>query len=83
MNSIREVLIKSFHLSVHSFRFRWTVQDLKVFLVLSNSPLAVKGLILKCFARLVAVGGYFHIIRKWRTSSILVFCPFSPESKSA
>ena len=39
MNSVqqqreqREVLIESFHLSVHTFRFHWTVQDLEVFLV--------------------------------------------------
>ena len=31
-------------LSGHTFRFRWTVQDLDVFLVQSNSSLAVKGL---------------------------------------
>ena len=31
-------------MSGHTFRFRWTVQDLEVFLVWSNSPLAVKGL---------------------------------------
>ena len=31
------------YLSGHTFRFRWTVQDLEVFLVLSNSTLAVKG----------------------------------------
>ena len=31
-------------MSGHTFRFRWTVQDLEVFLVLSNLPLAVKGL---------------------------------------
>ena len=36
----------SFHLSGHTFRFCWTVQDLEVFLVQSNSPLSVKGLIL-------------------------------------
>ena len=34
---------------------------------------------LKCFARLVAVGGHFRMIRKWRTSSIFVFCLFSRE----
>ena len=34
---------------------------------------------LKCFARLVTVGGHFRIIQKWRTSSIFVFCPFSRE----
>ena len=28
------VLIDSFHLSGHTFRFRWIVQDLEVFLVL-------------------------------------------------
>ena len=41
MNSIQQqreyhhqkVLIESFHLSGHTFRFRWTVQDLEVFLV--------------------------------------------------
>ena len=50
MNSVQQqyehhgqkVLIKSFHLSGHTFRFHWTVQDLEVFLVQSNSPLAVK-----------------------------------------
>ena len=48
MNSVQQqrekVLIESFHLSGHTFRFRWTVQDLEVFLVSSNSPLAVKRL---------------------------------------
>ena len=29
------------------------------------------------------VGGHFHIIRKWRTSSILVFCPSSRERINA
>ena len=41
MNSVRQqrehhhwkVLVESFHLSGHTFRFRWTVQDLEVFLV--------------------------------------------------
>ena len=41
MNSVQQqreqyhqkVLIKSFHLSSHTFRFRGTVQDLEVFLV--------------------------------------------------
>ena len=28
-----KVLTESFHLSDHTFRFRWTVQDLEVFLV--------------------------------------------------
>ena len=28
-----KVLIKSFHLSGHTFRFRWTVQDLEVSLL--------------------------------------------------
>ena len=41
------ILTESFHLSGHTFRFRWTVQDLEVFLVQSNSPLAAKGLNLK------------------------------------
>ena len=53
MNSVQQlsehrhqkVLIESFHLSGHTFRFRWMVQDLEVFLVESNSPLALKGLI--------------------------------------
>ena len=40
----QKVLIESFHLSGHTFRFRWTVQDLEVFLVSSNLPLAVKRL---------------------------------------
>ena len=52
MNSVQQlhehhhqkVLIESFHLSGHTFRFRWTVQDLEAFLVQSNSPLAVKRL---------------------------------------
>ena len=38
-------LIESFHLSGHTFRFHWTVQDLEVFLVQSKSPLAVEGLL--------------------------------------
>ena len=38
-----KVLIKNFHLSGHTFRFHWMVQDLEVFMVHSNSPLAVKG----------------------------------------
>ena len=41
MNSVQQqcehhhykVLIESFHLSGHTFMFRWTVQDLEVFLV--------------------------------------------------
>ena len=41
MNSVQQqcehhhqkVLIESFHLSGHTFRFCWTVQDLEVFLV--------------------------------------------------
>ena len=41
MNSVQQqcehhhqkVFIQSFHLSGHTFRFRWTVQDLEVFLV--------------------------------------------------
>ena len=41
MNSVQQqcehhhqkVLIKSFHLSGHTFRILWTVQDLEVFLV--------------------------------------------------
>ena len=41
MNSVQQlsehrhqkVLIESFHLSGHTFRFRWMVQDLEVFLV--------------------------------------------------
>ena len=52
MNSVQQqrehyhqkVLIESFHLSGHTFRFRWAVQDLGVFMVQSNSPLAVEGL---------------------------------------
>ena len=40
----QKVLIQSFHLSGHTFKFRWTFQDFEVFLVQSNSPLAVKGL---------------------------------------
>ena len=32
--------------SGHTFRFCWTVQDLELFLVLSNSPLAMKGIII-------------------------------------
>ena len=40
----QKVLIESFHLSGHTFRFRWMVQDLEVFLVWSHLPLAVKGL---------------------------------------
>ena len=43
LESTDEYLIKSFHLSGHTFQFRWTVQDLEVFLVQSNSSLAVKG----------------------------------------
>ena len=39
MNSVQQqrehhhwkVLVESFHLSGHTFRFRWTVQDLEVF----------------------------------------------------
>ena len=50
MNSVQQqrehhhqkVLVESFHLSGHSFRFRWAVQDLGVFLLYSNSSLAVK-----------------------------------------
>ena len=42
-----KVLIKSFHLSGHTFRFRWTVQDLEVFLaterVHPQSPPPQKG----------------------------------------
>ena len=49
MNSVQQqrehchqkLLIKSFHLSGHTFRFCWTVQDLEVFLVKSNSPLVL------------------------------------------
>ena len=32
----KKVLIKSFHLSGHTFRFCWTVQDFEVFLVYSK-----------------------------------------------
>ena len=35
--------------------------------------------IISCFACLVTSGGHFYIIRKWRPSSIFVFCPFSPK----
>ena len=53
MNSIQhrcehhhqKVLIESFHLSGHTFRFCWTVQDLGVFWFQSNWPLAVKEFI--------------------------------------
>ena len=38
----QKILVESFHLSGHTFR--WAVQDLEVFLVQSNSPLAEKGL---------------------------------------
>ena len=49
MNSVQQqrehhhwkVLIESFHLSGHTF---WSVQDLKAFVVQSNTPLVVKGL---------------------------------------
>ena len=44
MNSVQQqcehhhqkVLIESFHLSGHTFRFHWTVQDLEVFMVVLN-----------------------------------------------
>ena len=52
MNSARQqcehhhwkVLIESFHVSGHTFRFPWAVQDLEVFLGLVKFALAVKGL---------------------------------------
>ena len=40
----QNVLIERFHLSGHTLRFHWTVQDSEVFLVWSNSPLAESGL---------------------------------------
>ena len=40
----QKVLIESFHLNGHTFRFRCTVQDLEVFLFQRNSSLAVKRL---------------------------------------
>ena len=39
-----KVLIESFHVSGHTFRFPWAVQDLEVFLGLVKFALAVKGL---------------------------------------
>ena len=42
---LESILIESFHLSGHTFIFCWAVQDLEVFLVSSNLPLAVKGFI--------------------------------------
>ena len=58
MNSVQQqcehhhwkVLIESFHLSGHTCRFFWMVQDLEVFLVLLNLPLAVKQLVITPFA---------------------------------
>ena len=52
MNSVEQqyvhcrykVPIETFHLRVHTFTFHWTVQDLEIFFIQSNSPLAVKGL---------------------------------------
>ena len=48
MNSVQcinmHTIIESFHLSGHTFRFHWTVQDLEVFLVYSYSCLAVEEL---------------------------------------
>ena len=40
----QKVLMERFHLSGHTLRFHWTVQDLEVFLVWSNLSLAVRGL---------------------------------------
>ena len=45
MPPLESILIEGFYLSGHIFIFCWAVQDLEVFLVLTNSPLAVKGLI--------------------------------------
>ena len=42
LESARQEL--SIEMSGHTFGFCWTVQDLEVFLVQSNSPLSVKGL---------------------------------------
>ena len=48
-----KVLISGFHLRGHTFRFCWTVQDLEVFLVWPNLPLALVNLI-GCCAKLQA-----------------------------
>ena len=42
MVNTTKVLIERFHLSGHTFRFGWMVQDLEVFLTWSNSSLQVK-----------------------------------------
>ena len=51
-------------------------------LVPENPGCLKKPPLYQCFARLITNCGHFHIIQKWHTSSIFVFCPFSCEKKS-
>ena len=59
-----KVPIESFHLSGHTFRFRWTVHDVGVFLIWSISPLAVEGFIGKIkFMRISSRHFFSHRVR--------------------